>query len=697
MEQQTPSASTSPSTHQQHRRDHRQQPSGNSSSSGHQQPSSTTSQDPSSTTQDESLDDSVSFSEPSLRFPRPIGSAHLANWISTSDPDIMRITSHSTDDAGLAGSTYELISGAPDDTGFWSQDDTENDNDNECISESISSLDPNTDTLSDDDFTSVSAPHTSRHDAYMESVKTVTGHARTLMGTTLDGRPMPFGGYDEDDEEEECKNDEDDAAKAPEPESDEDQASSRSSLEYTQQSLQMPSINTPSRPESPPARVCNHNIPDKALREQPGTLEGVFLAARADFNKTKERLLQAVADGALSPRHPAFLILTALHIILISLVWHVAFVWLAPGAVNVASNTPSIPSAAIDTTQVAAAVTPTPPTPPAESLSSLLSGGADGSTVSLILREEDIGSYEWLWSGKKPNVSFAPMSCCDVLVLIGQEDLDAWAAHGCSPSLTATRDGRNIKLTTSKVKEGLLVGFPHRETYGVIDLTVDVPCKPSVRSVVKVRFAKASLDSLSNFLGQMSDIVVPIFEGEAHNEAPACRSAVASAHSAYRDAPTYMSDLRSYAASLYNDARSHYDQARSQFSGQKVMDEASDVLGHLWGSAKSSYSQVQAQLKASPRVDAARKTAQQLAINVQTNAQLDLLQAQISAKLAWLSILGRTEERDEYRRKADAYFNNKLEEAIRRQTEAKTESKAESKATGCAPESWWVYLDVRFE
>src|SRR5687767_1189971 len=92
-------------------------------------------------------DEDVSISEPSSRFPRPQGNKRLANWISSSDPNIMDLASENGSEPGLAGSTYELINkegSSPNaqhlNTDSESQDDSQHDFD-ESVSESIGSLD----------------------------------------------------------------------------------------------------------------------------------------------------------------------------------------------------------------------------------------------------------------------------------------------------------------------------------------------------------------------------------------------------------------------------------------------------------------------------------------------------------------------------------------------------------------------------
>ncbi|KAI5457702.1 hypothetical protein BGZ63DRAFT_364040 [Mariannaea sp. PMI_226] len=174
----------------------------------------------------------LSSSEPTLRFPRPQGNRHLANWISSSDPDIMRVTP--TNDVGLSESTYELITG----TDTESQDG----NDAESMSESVGSLDfhrPDDDvnslagteqTFDDESVVDTFEPIANPVDTVLQedATDTMTLKESTQSQTTtiLAGTPDPDTDSDADYESE-------------------DDAGSRSSLDYTQQSLGTPSIPTP--------------------------------------------------------------------------------------------------------------------------------------------------------------------------------------------------------------------------------------------------------------------------------------------------------------------------------------------------------------------------------------------------------------------------------------------------------------------
>lgn len=79
-------------------------------------------------------DASVSRSVPTLRFPRPQGNQRLANWVSSSSPDIMASPHSGEDDGSLSDSTFEII---PRD----STDEGSLDGRADSMSESFSELD----------------------------------------------------------------------------------------------------------------------------------------------------------------------------------------------------------------------------------------------------------------------------------------------------------------------------------------------------------------------------------------------------------------------------------------------------------------------------------------------------------------------------------------------------------------------------
>lgn len=152
----------------------------------------------------------LSFSEPTLRFPRPQGNQSLAHWISSSDPDIMHLTSTPVDDTGLSESTYELIGG----TDTESQDGNFTDN----ISESVGSLE----FQRPDDVVSLTG---TEHTCDEESVADTEEH-QLRAAPELVQFPIRNDTNEETD-------------------TDDDDSSSKASLEYADHSLRTPSILTP--------------------------------------------------------------------------------------------------------------------------------------------------------------------------------------------------------------------------------------------------------------------------------------------------------------------------------------------------------------------------------------------------------------------------------------------------------------------
>jgi hypothetical protein len=186
-------------------------------------------------------DKAVSSSEPSLRFPRPQGNKRLANWISSSDPNIMDLAHENNSELGLSGSTYELIEkeeSVPNthhaNTDSESQDDSQHEFDG-SLSESIGSLDQNrqddvqslgsTDHLEDEEDDGFHHHYEDEHDDASTAPDDEGSHLTSM--TVVDNEDGPSAAYGVNDVEELSD------------------AESRSSIEYTRQSLGTPSVLTP--------------------------------------------------------------------------------------------------------------------------------------------------------------------------------------------------------------------------------------------------------------------------------------------------------------------------------------------------------------------------------------------------------------------------------------------------------------------
>ena len=544
----------------------------------------------------EQTGDSLSTSEPSLRFPRPVGSHHLANWISASDPDIMHVTSHAIEDTGLADSTYELISGV-EDSESWSQDG----NDHEYISESVSSLDPfrpddvqsiaDTEQMTDDEFIPMPAP--------MSSDNIPTSVAPDPTSTPL---------LDDDNIE-----------------SDSDTEASRSSLDYTKQSLKTPSMMTPEASkiyERPP--------------EMHPTLEWIYkiyTASRDRVQNHAQYLQRGLEDGSVSLTHPTIAILLLLQVFIFGLAIH-SVIGIVGHVFTRVHQAPAVP--AVTTTATAAPQLSGSPT----STSSAGYLDASHSTTGLtVRRDHDEGSMDWFFGSKKPEITFSTQSKNTFLAQVPEEVKNTWTANNCV-QFTAARDGQPVKTTLKFVREGLLLRFPRRETYGVVDLTLEATCKPVQKKVVKVRFVKGKLDEVFELTKHVVKDLVPVAERglvefkKVMEPAWDCFTKYTQSLFQFPNAD----DLMVMRNEISHLVLMHYDNLRT---------EVSHACGNLKG---------------------AQKHAVGFVHDVQTRLQLELLNAQISAKLSWLSILGKKEEHDHYLHKATSFMNSKEAAAKQRRS-----------------------------
>ncbi|KAL6365014.1 hypothetical protein LRP88_00990 [Fusarium phalaenopsidis] len=243
-------------------------------------------------------------SEPTLRFPRPQGSRHLANWISSSNPDIMRVTTTS-EDVGLSESTYELISGT----------DTESQDGNYTgsISESVGSLDfhrpddvhsfagteqTNDDESLADEYEPLSQPSQQGSE---EGPDTTTA-AQTSPQEQSWATVVKNGSHPEVEQEPEPQHQPEPEVNAESESESEDEGLSRTSLDYTQQSLKAPSIPTPDA-----SNIMQPPSPDD-IEEDADTKRARFHTWLRGVQATEARPWQSITSsptiGASRARNP---------------------------------------------------------------------------------------------------------------------------------------------------------------------------------------------------------------------------------------------------------------------------------------------------------------------------------------------------------------------------------------------------------
>ncbi|KAK5994543.1 hypothetical protein PT974_05021 [Cladobotryum mycophilum] len=572
-------------------------------------------------------------SEPTLRFPRPQGNTKLASWVSSSNPDIMH--SEPTDDSGLAESTYEIISAANTDT------EEQDDQYTESISESVGSLDFH---RPDDVHSLAGTEHT------YDEEESVPDDDDSYRAET------PF--QDEDDEEDDEEEDDmhedtimasqtSDAAVESLSDS-EHEARSRCSLEYTQQSLGTPSLPTPEASRvlvAPPPKGFKANWNKKVKR----------------FWEIETQIKDYVMEAASAALPGCMFILT--FALILQLVHTPKQV---PSVVPEAS-----PIIAITTTTTTftttAAYSPTSTgtsTSTSTSTSSIIQPSPSSAGAVGLIPVGDVVSDEWLFGANKPAISFTVQSQHDILVHIPRKIKNTWQTKSCL-TLTAKRDDTLVDTTMSSVDEGIIVKFAKKDVHGVVTLFLEATCRPKVHKVVKVHFGKGIMEGaleMTKSLAQDLSKLVPATAQEAERRLADAKRSLDSV------CQNVCQNVQSASESVAKNVGATISETR-----QNLEDIASEAITQV----KAAQQQVSDQL------------SEQLSKvqDFQNTLQLQLLDAQISAKLWWLQATGRQEEREDYQRKAKTFVAKKQAAAIE-QSRVRRHLFEEQPAKP-VPRPWW--------
>ncbi|KAF7544035.1 hypothetical protein G7046_g9872 [Stylonectria norvegica] len=607
MEQQDPTPCT-PSTIHRDSRSARAAPS--PSPSPTPSPDATLQTTPQPTTS--SFQNPLSFSEPTLRFPLPQGSRHLANWISASDPDIMRIHT-TTEDTGLSDSTYELISG----TDSESQDG----NYTESISESVGSLDfPRADDVHSLAGTETNDDESVADDEVHAQLTPDDSHDEELDGTLINQLQAAV---------------QQELATEPEPESEsDDECRSRSSLEYTQQSLKTPSIQTPEASKILVGGVTEDEKPKDSGSDSAEIEHTIAAFIKSSMDSVRGFVIPVVSRLA----DPFTLVILSLSFA--TLVSLVALV--IPLLISTASTPPgAVPGIA--------GVTPPLALPSSATSSSprVTSTGDMG-----LIPFGDTPCDDWLFVRKKPALSLEKLKPCGHYIIHMPTDTKkAWLDQECF-KLSAKRDGntglkrddKSIHITSSSVPEGIAIEFPFEETYGTVKLNIVTKCRPRIHKSINITFPKGIVEEaleITKLLAQDFTDLAPAVAQEVERRIEDAKRTLSSS----------TNNVVSVSDSLVKSLSMRFNSAHRSLGQFKAdtRDRIHDLTGEM---SKQIGSVVDQALQHLPDTQ-----------DVKEMAELRLLDAQLSAKIFYLKLAGTQEQYNDYRSKAMDHMARKEAEA----------------------------------
>ncbi|OAQ66738.1 hypothetical protein VFPPC_08260 [Pochonia chlamydosporia 170] len=517
----------------------------------------------------------------------------------------MRVTTP-TEDSALAESTFELING----TDVESHD--ENENYTESISESVGSLDFH---RPDDVQSLAGTEHTLDDESLVDEEVDILSHSVAQNEST---------GVHNDESEL--------AQQASDGSESEEEARSRCSLEYTQQSLKTPSILTPEASK----------IIGKALET----------TNKVGTPHENYRYWMAVAkEGMLRTWECATVATTAA---LPGLVFAVAFSLLIsmlyPSTVEFNQPAETIVTSTITATTTPAVVYTKQTTATSSAAKQTTSAKGMG-----LIPVNDQESDEWLFGSKKPEVQFSPLGHGAIMVHVASDVKRTWLKKkkNCV-SVTASRSGEAVEMEFYPSDDGFLIQFPKREARGVVKLLLEATCRPAVTKAVKVHFGKGIMEEAyemtKNLAHDLSEFV-PV----AAQEAERCLVGAKKSIGAVSD--TVASGVVTVSDSLMG---------RMKMSSAKIhnllenlpswsVKYAEDVVNKVPQSLGAMYKQASEAVKSHRHVK----------VDIQDgilDAQLYFLKTRISAKMWWLKVTRQTTEHEEYGEKAKAFVANKRRE-----------------------------------
>lgn len=241
----------------------------------------------------------------------------------------------------------------------------------------------------------------------------------------------------------------------------------------------------------------------------------------------------------------------------------------------------------------------------------------------------------------------------EILIKIPAGTKESWLAKGAI-DIDVFRGGHLIPTRLSTINEGILVQIPFKESYGILNVSIITTRKPKINETVAVNFgtprlyevlgvAKTAFHSAAQKVGSTADgVLKTIEENYAAIVASADEQVVGKAASLWDALQDASKTAHAYSAQLAQDTYSKLkDTMPTETPGLRLNKDITTML------------------------EDAQQKFQHHAEDIQEDARLALLKAQISSKLWWLKLLGKREEHEDYERRARNFMVNRHAQVLK--------------------------------
>lgn len=602
----------------------------------------------------------LSSSEPSLRFPRPQGDRRLANWVSSSQPDIMSADpdghgAHQPEESGLSDSTYEVINNTDTESAddfpagsVCSSDYMHGDDVHSLVGTEYTGDDNDIGDHSDasEGVVLPGQVHDGSRSDVSESV-VLRNQAHDDGGNHSDaseGVVLPSGVQDVAAEES------DDDAEDTGSDSEEEQIIENPANTRPQKSWELKDT-TPTTATSSEKSPEDEESRTSALQYAEESLETPSASIHADVEEQerKRALLAEFHDVINRSMASAYTVASA-----VGLVFAVGFACfliqccLAPPGqpdsiipaqpevqttISVSTSTIVINYTSTKTVLISETRTAAPPAT---------------ATDTLLLPSSPAQRAPEKSEGK--GICSAEVhSPREILVRMPHNTKLYWLAKD-SISIEVARGEEPIKAKFSSVDEGILIEIAKAEARGVVDVSVTTTRRPKVNETFAVDFGRGFADVAMDFGRLVAQDVADMFAVASVESARRAEEMQGAAAGALRRVEESLNTARAGAWKVWDTTR--VPAPGSLFSGTR--DRASRIAEVWAGRARE----------------------------LEEETRLGLLKAQVRAKAAWLGISRDGEAREEFLGKAARYLRERVAEAEWRRVERHVEARNARRGRG---------------